>query len=164
MLPRNRGKIPASLGEGDSMRKASIGALLVMFGCINILAQNTTPQWKVVKAFQVVQGTAQVPITNLFTPTASGPYRFTGYMACNSTTVDLNATWDLNLYWNDSTGVGQLSFAGCAFIPGSQSSTVGPLPFTPQPSVPVQFQIQQNGGPPPLGSTYTFWFTIEHLE
>jgi hypothetical protein len=145
------------------MRTATFG-LTVVLVCVDAFAQNTTPQWKVVKAIQVVQGTAQVPITNLFTPTASGPYRFTGYIACNSTTTDLNASWDLNLYWNDSTGTSQFSFAFCDFIQGEQSGTVGPLPFTPQPGVPVQFQIQQNGSPPPLGSTYTFWFTIEHLE
>jgi hypothetical protein len=82
------------------MRRASIvTAVILFFGCINVFAQNATPQWKVVKALQVTQGTAQVPITNLFTPTKTGAYRVTAYVACISNTTDTNAYWYLNFYW-----------------------------------------------------------------
>jgi hypothetical protein len=138
-------------------------AVLVL-ACINSFAQNGTPQWKVVKAIQVTQGTAQVPVTTLFVPTKIGAYRYTAYIACYGGVQDNPITWwTLATSWSDSTGAVSGVSSGCNFQFGNQYSAFGPLTFTPKPGVPIQFQLVVSN-PPPVDSTYTFWFTIEHLE
>jgi hypothetical protein len=117
-----------------------------------------------VKAIQVTQATAQVPITTLFTPSKVGAYRYSAYMACDGPPQsDPPTGWQLAAYWTDSTGAKSGVTLNCSLQEGSQFATFGPAPFTPKAGVPLQFEVPVSA-PPPVDSTYTFWFTIEQLE
>lgn len=146
------------------MRRAAFG-LMVVLVCIGAFAQNATPQWKIIKTVQVVQGKQlQIPITTLFTPSKIGAYRYTAYLACFGPPQPYPfPSWALNSSWTESTGANPLLPIGCNFQNGNSYQFVGPWPFTPKPGVPVQFQLVASN-PPPVDSTYSFWITIEHVE
>ena|ERR1700722_1491419 len=143
------------------MRK-TIGLLaMVILACVGGFAQNSTPQWKVIRSGQGVHQSSQVPQTTLFTPTKVGAYRFTAYISSEGNSQ--NAGWTVGINWVDSTGITTGSFASALLLNGTTFTNVGPVPFSVQPGTPVSLEIEATS-PPPIDSTYTFWFTIEQLQ
>lgn len=141
--------------------RRTIGLLAtIILACVSGFAQNSTPQWKVIRSSQAVHQSMKIPATTLFTPTRVGSYRYTAYMVAPGPLQE-NVAWVAALEWTDLSGTSD--GASLAAGPGAGSTVIGPIPFSAQPSTPVVFYINAST-PPPVDSDYTYWFTIEQLQ
>lgn len=144
------------------MRKITIGLFaVVVFFCINGFAQNSLPQWKVVKTFSLSKQATPIRPTNLFIPETAGQYRYTAYMSALGATQ--TASWTLEFIWTDPTGIEGFADLTASLYDGNSFNQVGPYPFTAEPGMPMWFAVERSR-PYPVDSTYSFWFTIEELE
>jgi hypothetical protein len=143
------------------MRRAAIALIAVMMCAGYSFGQsNGLPQWKVIKEFHVMDQTAGVPLTILFTPTQNGLYRLSMYVSA-STDIRQLTGWDMFVYWNDQTGLPAQFLLGADLTGGSTYQADSTL-FSPQIGKPVAVYVQ-TGNPPPQDASYDFAVVIEKL-
>jgi hypothetical protein len=119
---------------------------------------------------KLLNQTAPIPTTTIFTPTQDGLYRLTVYATVTKSAPGSQSYWFYNIGWTDDagpefddsilfqsgSGFGQFSYAGL-FI---QGGTVVPLEAKAGTS--ITYSMTQGGGSD--NSAYSLYYTLERLE
>ena len=128
------------------------------------------PSPLIVAKGKLVNQTATIPPTTIFTPTQSGLYRLSLYATVTRTDLSSQSYWFVNAGWTDdaktvsqdailfTTGnvLGPFSFEGVALLGGAV------IPLEAKAGTPVTYSITQGGNPD--NSAYSLYYTLERLE
>ena len=120
---------------------------------------------------KLLNQTAPITTTTIFTPTQTGVYRLSVYATLTQTGLNSQSAWSYNLGWTDDAGTqseGALLYCYGSNAPGQfsyenffpQGGVV--LPFEAKAGMPVTYAVSQIG--PPDNSAYSLYYTLERLE
>ncbi len=119
---------------------------------------------------KLVNQTAPIPQTTIFTPIQSGLYRLSVYGTVTTGTCG-GSYWNVNPEWTDDSGLqsntNQIiqSNGSClgSFILGYAGYATGAtVTFEAKGGTAVTYSVTQQG--PPDGSAYSLYYTLERLE
>lgn len=118
---------------------------------------------QVVAKGKVLNQTAAIPVTTIFTPTQTGLYRFSAY-STGPVNTTASGYWNINLNWTDDFGPQNdeelLQNAGGGYgSVGWPSGSVGT--FEAVAGQPVTYSVTLSGSG---GGSYSLYYTIERLE
>jgi hypothetical protein len=125
----------------------------------------TPPSPVIVARAKLVNQTAPIPTTTIFTPTQTGLFRFSAYTTQTMPVSGDSRYWSINLYWTDDAGpqlntqLIQCVCGGFGSV-GWPSGTVGIFEATA--GQPVSYSVSLPSGTD--GGTYSLYYTIERLE
>ena len=119
---------------------------------------------------KLVNQTAPIPTTTIFTPTQTGLYRLSVYATVTTTDPSSQSYWNFNAGWTDdakaesvttilySTGnvLGPFDYASVLIVGGTVA------PFEAKAGTAITYSITQGG--PPDNSAYSLYYTLERLE
>jgi hypothetical protein len=121
---------------------------------------------------KLVNQTAPIPTTTIFTPTQVGLYRISVYMTLTKVDIASNSTWWFTMNWTDDGGaesagnlVNLIDNQGPPQAYGIQQNGAmfGPvLSFESAAGTPVTYVVGQSGGSD--NSAYSLYYTVERLE
>jgi len=122
---------------------------------------------------KLVNQTAPIPTTSLFTPTQSGLFRLSAYATITTPDPNSSSSWDYSFTWTDDSGLSQgggervLCACGNDNTPGTftwqgVASFGTTLIFQAKAGIPVTYTVTQDG--PVDASVYAVYYTIERLE
>jgi hypothetical protein len=128
------------------------------------------PSPLVVAKSKLVNQTATIPTTTIFTPLQDGLYRLTVYATLSKTDPSSQSLWFYNFAWNDDAGPHSVAAmlyqfgntAGpflCQFTLANQGTT---FPFQAKAGMPVTYSVTQANGTD--NSAYSLYYTLERLE
>jgi hypothetical protein len=152
-----------------------LAAFAFMSGSRSADASPTTPIGPAIVAHgKLVNQTAPINTTTIFTPTHTGLFRLSIYMTCTKTGNSSN--WFYNFNWSDDAGAenanvngGSLIYIHSNYGPPSayafNDATYWPgsaVPFEAIAGVPVTYTVTQSGAPD--GSAYSLYYVVERLE
>ena len=114
----------------------------------------------------LVNQTAEIPQTTIYTPSATGLYRLSAYTV-ETVPVDIqNAYWSFNLFWTDDGGAQANysnvyqpvlgGFGTATWTPGSVSV------FRANAGQAVSYSVTLAGGT--SGGTYSLYYTLEKIQ
>ncbi|MGA2744172.1 MAG: hypothetical protein ABSE44_05685 [Candidatus Sulfotelmatobacter sp.] len=115
---------------------------------------------------KLVNQTAPIPLTVIFTPTADGLYRISVYGATTTADPNSNSSRNFQFFWTDASGAQMFDFdliAGYNQQLG-QFDEYGysvPLVFEAKAGTPVTYAVTESG--PPDNSVYAIYYTVERL-
>jgi hypothetical protein len=136
----------------------------------NVAVTSISPP--IVAKGKLINQSAVIPTTTIFTPTQTGLYRLSVYGTITTITTGIASSWIYNFYWNDDSGqqsAEQLLLAyGDQYGQFSQLTSVGaPMPlggptlvFEAKAGTPVNYSV--TGGND--GSAFSLYYTLERLE
>ena len=118
---------------------------------------------------KLVNYTASVPLTTIFTPTQDGLYRLSVYAIVSKTDPNSISSWSYNPAWTDDSGsrsedellIGYGNSLG-PFTYEAQYGTGIAVPFEAKAGTPITYSVTQLG--PPDNSVYSLYYTLERLE
>jgi hypothetical protein len=158
-----------------------LAAFASMSGSRSADASPTTPSSPVIVAKgKLVNQTAPIPTTTIFTPTQSGLYRLSVYMVTTVTDHLSLSLWDYQLNWSDAAGAEQCGGQGTLIftpyvltLPGGTypnvawASNSASMPgqvvaFQAVAGFPITYSVMQSGGSD--NSAYALYYTLERLE
>ena len=153
------------------------GVLAIGFGTNNSASPPTFPGPHVVATTTVINQTAAIPTTTIFTPQHSGLYRISSYMATTTPgTLDLGY-WVLWLGWTDEAGaeiMAPLELRGVVVAPYAYGFTtsIGDANSFPGPGGGSSFVVRAIAGTPVTyavtnggtNGTYEVFLVVERLE
>jgi hypothetical protein len=132
-------------------------------------AANSLPSPVVLAKGKLVNQTAAIPTTTMFTPTQDGLYRITVYATLTTSNLSSNSSWGYGIGWTDDAGSAN---QGSVLIgPGAQ---LGPFTFygittggtvlvvEAKSGIPVTYNVSQGGEPD--GTAYSLYWTVEKME
>ena len=119
---------------------------------------------------KLVNQTAPIPTTTIFTPTQTGLYRLSIYATLTKTDPNSSSYWLVNASYTDDAGpytLNSLLYTGSDNEIGPLwlfgSSPVGAvIPFEAKAGTPVTYSVTQNGNPD--NSAYSLYYVLERLE
>src|SRR5260370_34567475 len=129
-------------------------------------ASPTTPPSPVIVArAKLVNQTAPIPTTTIFTPTQTGLYRLSVYATVTTTDPSSQSYWNFNAGWTDdakpvsvntilyTTGnvSGPFDYLGVLIAGGTE------IPFEAKAGTPITYSISQDNGPD--NSAYSLYYT-----
>ncbi len=119
---------------------------------------------------KLVNQTAPIPPTTIFTPTQNGLYRLSAYATVTTGTCG-GSTWSYTPQWTDDSGLLSTtneilqSNGSClgSFILGYAGySTGATVTFEAKGGTAITYSVTQQG--PPDGTAYSLYYTLERLE
>jgi hypothetical protein len=126
----------------------------------------------IVARAKLINQTATIPSTTIFTPTQDGLYRLSVYGTTSKPDPSSQSIWNFNFTWSDDAGNQNENWLIAGYgggTPGqfaafSQSIGVGgvAVPFQAKAGMPISYSVQQSGSPD--NSAYTIYFALERLE
>jgi hypothetical protein len=158
-------------------KNSSIAVLLVAFGLVaarstGLPASNPTSPVIVVKR-RLVNQTAPIPTTTIFTPAHDGVYRLSVYATITKADPSSQSWWYYTLAWTDDAGpenpsanpifngngasLGQFSNSFIGWPMGGSSTTIEAKAGTP-----ITYTMGQSGGPD--NSAYSLYYVLEQVE
>jgi hypothetical protein len=119
---------------------------------------------------RLVNQTASIPTTTIFTPTQDGLYRMSVYITMTKADPNSGSYWTYNIAWTDDAGAesenelfhqndntpGQFVYQFLATLGGTA------VPFEAKAGTPVTHSTKQVG--PPDSSAYSLYYVIERLN
>jgi hypothetical protein len=128
------------------------------------------PSPLIVAKGKLVNQTAPIPTTTIFTPIQTGFYRLSVYATVTKTDPSSQSYWNFNMGWTDdakavavnnilyTTGnvSGPFSYPNLGTIGGTSA------PFEAKAGTPVTYSVTQDNGPD--SSAYSLYYTLERLE
>jgi hypothetical protein len=122
---------------------------------------------------KLVNQTAPIPSTTIFTPSQNGLYRLSAYATITTPAQSDSSYWTFSFDWTDDSG--QTAFGGNGVLyPTSGNGVAGPfgwanvagfgptIVFEAKAGLPVTYSMTLNG--PADASVYALYFTVERLE
>jgi hypothetical protein len=129
------------------------------------------PSPLIVAKGKLVNQTAPIPTTTIFTPYETGLYRMSLYMTTTQRNSSSNQSWNFNLSWTDDAGaetVWLLADIGAGNLPQAYGTNpyYGTWPgqvitFEAVAGFPVTYSVTQNA---PDDSAYSQYFVVERIE
>ncbi len=119
---------------------------------------------------KLINQTAEIPTTAIFTPAQGGLYRLSVYATVVRVDPNGHSTWNYNFGWSDDAGPetenGLLFGNGVQlgqFQYGSFSALGGTVfPFEAKAGMPITYSVTNTGSPD--NSAYSLYYTLERLE
>ena len=165
------------------MNKALCVMVLLLGGALMVKssdgssAGSTSPV--IVAKGRFVSRSTPIPTTTMFTPQQTGLYRLSVYMTAIRNGAPSITGWSYSFSWADDAGIENtsdinLNGNGLTYLhPGNQPPsayaysdwTIVPgavVPFEAIAGVPVTYAVTELT--PTNGSTYSLYYTVEHLE
>jgi len=125
---------------------------------------------------KLLNQTAPIPTTAIFTPTQSGLYRLSVYSTITTSDPNSQSNWYVNLLWTDGAGservnnllVGLNNTAtqftqGWAYQLGASPTGGSVAVFEAQAGQPITYSVTLENGPAD-NSKYSLYYTLERLE
>ncbi|MGA8153029.1 MAG: IPT/TIG domain-containing protein [Terriglobales bacterium] len=134
--------------------------LVVMSGTastFSYLAISASPN--IVAQVALKKQTANIPLTTLLTPQATGLYRVSGYMDCSGDTLNVA---EFKLSWTDPTGNANLGTLGAVSNCTSNSPTTWSYTVLDTKGSPLSYEVAGAISFPPF--SYDIFFTVEQLQ
>jgi hypothetical protein len=155
-------------------KNISIALLLVAFGLVaahstGLPASSPTSPVIVVKR-RLVNQTAPIPTTTIFTPAHDGVYRLSVYATLTKLDPSSQSTWNLNAAWTDDAG-SELSGLGFQYGGGPIGQFCGPEGYLlggvattieAKAGTPITYDMEQTG--PLDSSAYSLYYVLEQIE
>jgi hypothetical protein len=145
--------------------------LIVAFGASESKtagASPTTPVGpEIVAKGKLLNQTAPIPTTAIFTPTQSGLYRLSFYGSITTADPGSISYYYLNIFWTDVSAAPQI-YGG---IMTSANGTLGwwengfppsPVTFQAIAGAPISFSVGQANGPD--SAVYALYYTLERIQ
>jgi hypothetical protein len=142
---------------------------LLTVAVINSTASPSVTHPVIVAKGKLVNQTAPVATTTLFTPNYDGVYRLSFYGTLTQANLGSNDQWWVNLFWTDDSGL-QLcqpclvggdrqtgQFSQFDFLSGQTS-----LLIEAKASTPIQYDVIQTGTPD--NTAYSLYWIVERLD
>jgi hypothetical protein len=157
-------------------KNLSIVALLVAFGLVAARSTGlpaSPPPPVIVAKQRLVNQTAPIPATTIFTPAHDGVYRLSVYATLTKSDPSSQAYWSFVADWTDDAGSEYFN-GGVYYIFGNYPpqqflnyNSQGPLgglvvTIEAKAGTPVTFAMSQPGGPD--NSAYSLYYTLEKIE
>jgi hypothetical protein len=152
---------------------AIIAGVLALTGRSSNAAPAPFSSPMIVAKGRLVDQTAPIPSTTIFTPNQTGLYRLSVYATIVTANPSSASAWEYNVNWTDDGGLQSLNSLLYAFDnqTGSflQLANVFPLhlggpvtAFQVKAGHPITYSVTQGG--PPDKSAYSLFWTLERLE
>ncbi len=147
------------------------GALALSFGSASTAGATSTSPLIVAKR-RLVNQTAPIPTTMIFTPTQSGLYRLSMYATVTHANPSTNDNWYTHIYWSDDAGAEESNGAGYILSwnsgnapPSAWANSTGDQPglvitFEAVAGMPVSYAV----GGVTDGSAFSLYYVAELLE
>ncbi len=130
------------------------------------------PSPLIVAKGKLVNQTAPIPMTTIFTPNQTGLYRISVYVTLTKSDPSSQSFWNYYVQWTDDAGTedgylfyeyGNLTgqFYNASYSSGQPLGGIS-LPFEAQAGQPISYFATQNG--PADNSAYSLYYTLERLE
>jgi hypothetical protein len=145
-----------------------VAVLLVpMFAVAQNTKGATTPPFAsplIVAKGKLVNQTAQIPLTTIFTPKQSGLFRLSAYLSVTQADPNSQAFWYFTPLWTDegSTNGVTAFLVTVDSLLGTAGTGGSSITFEAKAGTPIQYSVLQNGGPD--NSAYLVYYTLERLE
>jgi hypothetical protein len=118
---------------------------------------------------KLLNQTAPIPTTTIFTPTQTGLYRLSVYGTITISTCS-GSFWSFNPGWTDDSGVlsteNQILFSNGDCLGPFNWSSIGTIGLTmvieAKAGTAITYNVTQNGSPD--GSAYSIYYALERLE
>jgi hypothetical protein len=143
------------------MRRSTFCLLVVLFGSwLSSFGQNppklTSP--KIVATFERLGQTAEIPVTNIYTPPKWGTFRISIVMVLTKANGDQSGVWGGEFQFTNAAGVFNIS---TELSSGNHGTSPIDSPFRAKAGVPMTFSTVSNGYT--SGSKYNVWVVVEQL-
>jgi hypothetical protein len=149
-----------------------LAAFAFMSGSRSADASPTTPiSPAIVARGKLLNQTAPIPATTIFTPTQTGLYRLSVYATITRADPSSQSDWLYSFGWTDDSGpvvesdflYGYPTNVGQFFSYNNSESFGGAaLPFEAKAGTPITYSMAQQNGPD--NSAYSLYYTLERLE
>jgi hypothetical protein len=145
------------------------GALALSFGSANAPSTSSTSPVIIVKR-RLVNQTAPIPTTTIFTPTHDGVFRLSAYATITSADPASQSYWVWNPTWTDDAGSeycnGQC-YIGQGNSPGQFLLQLGlglgmVMTIEAKGGTPITYSMYQQGNPD--NSAYSLYYVLEQIE
>jgi hypothetical protein len=116
----------------------------------------------IVAKAKLVDQTAPIPVTTMFTAPEDGLYRLSFYPSITTADPSSHSTWNFNIFWTDLGA--PLSFAPLSFGNGNRAgmfeTTPNPICLQLKAGTALTYSVTGGGD----SSVYSLYFTLERLE
>lgn len=125
---------------------------------------------RIIARGKLLNQTTAIPLTTLFTATASGLYRLSVYGTTTTTDPSSVSNYNYFLYWTDVSGTNNIDLDVIAGYDNTAgvwnevccSYPTGTQVFQAEEGSAVTYQVTQSG--PPDKAVYALYWTVERLE
>lgn len=147
------------------------GALALTFGSASTPNTTFTSPLIVAKR-RLVNQTAPIPATTIFTPTQSGLYRLSMYATVTQANPATNDNWYTHIYWSDDAGAEESNGAGYILSwnsgntpPSAWAASTGDQPglvitFEAVAGMPISYAVTGVAD----GSAFSLYYVVERIE
>jgi hypothetical protein len=156
-------------------KNLSIAVLLFAFGLVAIRSTGTPVPTAtspiIITKRKLVNQTAPIPTTTIFTPTHDGVYRLSSYATLTTADPNSNSFWSFNIGWTDDAG--SQVYNGLLFDPQVDRAT-GPFVWSQIAPYGATVLVEAKAGTPITysvtlegvadNSAYSLYYTLEQIE
>lgn len=162
---------PNSPPEACPVFKTLVVAVLLLPTFVLAQSHKTPTSPLVVAKGKLLNQTANIPTTTIFTPPQSGLYRLSVYGTLTTAgAVNASSNWLYTPSWTDDSGV----LTNAADILFSNNGAQGPFVWSQVNSIGATILLEAKGGTaitysvtqdgPPDGSVYSLYYALERLD
>jgi hypothetical protein len=144
---------------------ALLALALAIIGIAHVSANpavSSSPQF--VAEAKLVDQTATIPVTTIYTAPSDGLYRISFYPSITKADPESRSSWSFNVFWTDLGA--PFSFAplstGNGDRAGSFENATTPIAIQMKAGTSLTYSVTQSGSPD--SSVYSLYYTLEKLE
>jgi hypothetical protein len=155
-------------------KNLSVALLIVAFGLVALRSTGTptsSPTSPVIVAKRrLVNQTAPIPTTTIFTPGQDGVYRLSAYATITQSDPSSQSYWIWNPTWTDDAGPANCNgqcYVGAGNTPGQFQLQLGlqlgvVMTIEAKAGTPISYSVYQQGSPD--NSAYSLYYVLERIE
>ena len=153
----------------------AVAGLLALTGRNSSAAPTPFTSPLIVAKGKLVNQTAPIPTTTIFTPSQTGLYRLSVYATITTSDTSSQSNWNVSLFWTDGAGSERVNTlllglnntatqftSGWAYQLGASPAGGAVAVFGVSGGTPITYSVTQQGSPD--NSAYSLYYTLERLE